>query len=63
MALIGSAVAELFGGWDLALQTLMLFMAVDWVTGGILLPGVFRKSPKSPNGAMESHAGYHPEEP
>lgn len=58
MALIGSAVAELFGGWDLALQTLMLFMAVDWVTGGILLPGVFRKSPKSPNGAMESHAGW-----
>lgn len=58
MALIGSAVAELFGGWDLALQTLMLFMAVDWVTGGILLPGVFRKSLKSPNGAMESHAGW-----
>ena len=57
-ALIGSAVAELFGGWDMALQTLVIFMAVDWITGGILLPGVFGKSPKSPNGAMESHAGW-----
>ncbi len=28
-ALTGSAVAELFGGWDLALQTLVMFMAVD----------------------------------
>lgn len=57
MALTGSAVAELFGGWDMALQTLVIFMAVDWITGGIILPGVFGESPKSPNGAMESHAG------
>lgn len=57
-ALIGSAVAELFGGWDMALQTLVIFMAVDWITGGILLPGVFGKRPKSTNGAMESHAGW-----
>ncbi len=57
-ALAGSAVAELFGGWDLALQTLVMFMTVDWITGGILLPGVFGKSPKSRNGAMESRAGW-----
>ena len=43
-ALIGSAVAELFGGWDTALQTLVVFMAIDWITGGIILPGVFGKS-------------------
>lgn len=58
LALIGSAVAELFGGWDLALQTLVIFMTIDWVTGGIILPGVFKKSPKSQNGAMESRAGW-----
>ena len=58
LALSGSAIAELFGGWDMALQTLLIFMAVDWITGGILLPGVFRKSPKSANGAMESRAGW-----
>ena len=58
LALAGSALAELFGGWDKALQTLVLFMALDWITGGILLPGVFQKSPKSANGAMESRAGW-----
>ena len=57
LALAGSVLAELFGGWDQALQTLVIFMAVDWITGGILLPAVFRKSPKSPNGALESRAG------
>ena len=30
LALAGSAMAELFGGWDKALQTLVLFMALDW---------------------------------
>ena len=58
LALAGSVLAELFGGWDKALQTLVLFMALDWITGGILLPGVFQKSPKSANGAMESRAGW-----
>lgn len=56
--LVGGVVAELFGGWDRALQALLLFMAMDWITGGILLPGVFGKSPKSPTGALESRAGW-----
>ena len=58
IGLTGSAVASLFGGWDLCLQTLMLFMGIDWLTGGILLPAVFGKSPKSSNGALESRAGW-----
>ena len=58
VAFVGGALAELLGGWDTALQTLMLFMAVDWFTGGILLPAVFKKSPKSENGALESRAGW-----
>ena len=57
-ALTGGVVAELFGGWDKALQTLLIFMVVDWITGGILLPVVFGRSPKSPNGALESRAGW-----
>ena len=56
--MFGSAVALLFGGWDIALQTLVLFMGIDWITGGILLPVIFKKSPKSENGALESHAGW-----
>ena len=47
ISVTGSTVASLFGGWDTALQTLLIFMAVDWFTGGILLPAVFGKSPKS----------------
>ena len=58
IALLGSTVAELFGGWDTALKTLLIFMVLDWLTGGIILPAVFRKSPKSPNGALESRAGW-----
>ena len=57
-ALAGGTFAALFGGWDKALQTLVIFMIVDWITGGILLPVVFGRSPKSSNGALESRAGW-----
>ena len=50
IGLAGSTLAVCFGGWDKFLQTLLLFMAIDWFTGGILLPAVFGKSPKSENG-------------
>ena len=56
--MFGSAVALLFGGWDIALQTLVLFMGIDWITGGILLQVIFKKSPKSENGRLESRAGW-----
>ena len=39
-------------------KTLLIFMVLDWLTGGIILPAVFRKSLKSPNGALESRAGW-----
>ena len=58
IGLAGSALATLFGGWDKFLQTLLLFMAVDWFTGGIHLPAVFGKSPKSEKGTLESRAGW-----
>lgn len=56
--IFASIITTLFGGWDIALQTLVLFMIIDWITGGILLPGVFKKSPKSENGRLESRAGW-----
>ena len=60
--IVGSAlislVVNLFGGWDTALETLILFMGIDWFTGGILLPVVFKKSPKSKSGTLESRAGW-----
>lgn len=57
IGLLGSAVAVAFGGWDTALITLVTFMAVDYVTG-MLVAGVFHKSPKTPGGGLESRAGW-----
>lgn len=53
----GSAVASLFGGWDAALVTLMIFMGIDYVTG-LIVAGVFHKSAKTESGALESFAGW-----
>lgn len=53
ISFIGSAVISLLGGWDKSLQTLIIFMTIDWLTGGILLPVVFQKSPKSQNGGWK----------
>ncbi len=56
--IFGSIISCWLGGWDTVLQTLIVFMVIDWVTGGILLPILFHKSPKSENGALESRAGW-----
>ena len=56
--IIGGGITVLFGGWDTTLQTLILFMILDWFTGGIMLPVVFKKSPKSENGTLESRVGF-----
>lgn len=54
---IGSLVAVLFGGWNMSLQTLIAFMAVDYVTG-LIVAGVFHNSTKTDTGALESKAGF-----
>ncbi len=57
IGIMGSLVASLFGGWDAALMTLVIFMAVDYITG-LIVAGVFHRSPKSEGGALESRAGF-----
>lgn len=54
---VGGLIASLFGGWDTALATLVIFMAVDYATG-LIVAGVFHKSQKTENGALESRAGW-----
>ncbi len=54
---LGAIAAKLFGAWNGALTTLMIFMAADYLSG-ILLAAVFKKSPKSKTGALESRAGF-----
>lgn len=57
VGIIGSFIAGLLGGWDTALITLITFMAIDYITG-LVVAGIFKKSPKSANGALESRAGF-----
>ena len=56
VGVVGSLVASLFGGWTASLTTLLLFMGIDYLTG-LIVAGVFHRSPKSETGALESHAG------
>lgn len=57
LGVIGSSISTLFGGWDAALTTLMIFMAIDYVSG-IIVAGVFHKSSKSDTGGLNSHIGW-----
>ena len=36
IGIVGGAIASLLGGWDTALQTLIIFMAIDYITGLIV---------------------------
>lgn len=57
VGLIGGAIASMYGGWDAALQTLIICMAVDYITG-LIVAGVFHASPKTKTGTLESRAGW-----
>lgn len=55
--IVGSAIAAMFGGWDEALATLIIFMVIDYVSG-LIVAGVFHKSKKTESGTLESRAGW-----
>lgn len=54
---VGSFIAGLFGGWDASIITLLIVMAIDFISG-LVVAGVFHKSNKTQNGALESRAGW-----
>ena len=54
--LAGGFIAAIFGGWDSALATLVVFMGIDFVTG--LVTAVMGKSKHSRSGALNSKAGW-----
>lgn len=54
---IGSGIAAALGGWDTSLQTLLIFIAADYVTG-LIVAGIFHKSTKTDTGTLESRAGF-----
>lgn len=57
IGLVGGFIASLFGGWDSALTTLVIFMGIDYLSG-IIVAGVFHKSTKTASGTLKSAAGF-----
>lgn len=57
IGVVGSVIASLFGGWDAAMVTLMIFMGIDYLTG-LIVAGVFHNSEKTEDGTLESRAGW-----
>lgn len=57
IGVVGGFIASLFGGWDAALITLLMFMVIDYVSG-LIVAGVFHNSNKTETGTLESKAGW-----
>jgi toxin secretion/phage lysis holin len=57
IGIVGAAISDLFGGWDAAMTTLIVFMSIDYITG-IIVAGVFRQSRKSDTGGLKSNVGW-----
>jgi len=53
---IGSFLIKLVGGWDSLMQTLLIFMIIDYVSGWTVA-AVFQNSTKTQNRGLESKAG------
>lgn len=54
---LGGWLLSAFGGWDVTLQALVGFMAVDYITG-LIVAGVFHRSNKTATGGLGSNAGF-----
>ena len=53
----GTLIAGWFGGCDAVLASLLVFMAIDYVTG-LMVAAVFHKSKKTASGRAESKASF-----
>ena len=54
---IGAVISTAFGGWDAGIKTLIIFMAIDYISG-LVVAGVFHNSTKTDTGTLESRAGW-----
>ena len=54
---VGGLIAGLFGGWDAAIRALLVFMAIDYMMG-LASAGIFKKSPKTESGGLQSKVGW-----
>lgn len=56
IGMFGGFIAAILGGWDSALATLIIFMAIDFTTG--LIAAAMGKSKHSKSGKLSSKAGW-----
>lgn len=54
---VGGFVTTLFGGWSAGIMFLIIFMAIDYISG-LAVAGIFKNSKKTDSGALESRAGW-----
>jgi len=57
IGIVGGVIATALGGWDVGLQTLVIFMCIDYLMG-LVVAGVFHQSKKTEDGTLESRAGW-----
>ena len=57
LGVVGGTLAAAYGGWNAALTTLVFFLSLDYLTG-LLVAGVFRRSPKTKTGGLQSKIGW-----
>lgn len=57
IGVMGSYLISIFGEWNTAIKTLIIFMAIDWVTG-MAVAMFWKSSPKSKTGALSSQVGF-----
>lgn len=56
LAAIGGAIAGLFGGWDLMLKVLLIFMVTDYATGWVV--AILGNSVKTASGHLDSRISW-----
>ena len=56
IGIVGSMIISLLGGWDVPMQALIICMIIDYLSG-LAVAGIFHKSKKSENGALNSRSG------
>lgn len=57
LGVAGSALIWAFGQWNTALQVLLIFMGLDYITG-LAVAMIWKKSNKSENGGLSSSVGF-----
>lgn len=57
IGIVGGVIATALGGWDVGLQTLVIFMCIDYLMG-LVVAGVFHQSKRTEDGTLESRAGW-----